>query len=103
MLDDKLNALIKKKASNMENAEQKIWQIFADYTNTQNSEYVVSYPRNYNKKGLAEEIAEVSGLLDVVSKYQAMAGNVAIDSDVMEALTTKLTNVIEQSYSQNGQ
>jgi hypothetical protein len=103
MLDDKLNALIKKKASNMENAEQKIWQIFADYTNTQNSEYVVSYPRNYNKKGLAEEIAEVSGLLDVVAKYQAMAGNVAIDSDVMEALTTKLTNVIDQSYSQNGQ
>jgi len=103
MLDDKLNALIKKKASNMENAEQKIWQIFADYTNTQNSEYVVSYPRNYNKRGVAEEIAEVNGLLDLVAKYQTMAGNVAIDSDVMEALTTKLTNVIEQSYSQNGQ
>jgi len=103
MLDDKLNALIKKKASNMENAEQKIWQIFADYTNTQNAEYVVSYPRNYNKKGLTEEIGEINGLLDVVAKYQTMAGNVAIDSDVMEALTIKLTNVIEQSYSQNDQ
>ena len=102
MLDDKLNALIKKKASNLENAEQKIWQIFADLTNTQNSEYVVSYPRNYNKRGITQEIAEVNGLLDVVAKYQAMSGNVAIDSDVMDGLNTKLTNLIEQSYSQNG-
>ena len=101
MLDDKLNALIKKKATNMENSEQKLWKIFADYTNTQNFEYLVSYPRNYNKKGLTEEITEINGLLDVVAKYQAMAGNVAIDSDVMDGLTAKLTNIIEQSYSQN--
>jgi hypothetical protein len=39
----------------------------------------------------------------VVAKYQAMAGNVAIDSDVMDGLNTKLTNLIEQSYNENGQ
>ena len=39
--------------------------------------------------------------LDVVAKYQIMAGNVAIDSEVMDGLTAKLTNIIEQSYSQN--
>ena len=102
MMDDKLNALIRKKASNMENAETKIWAIFSDYTNTQNAEYVVSYPRQYNKKGIEQEVAEVNGLLDVVAKYQSMAGNVAIDTEVMEGLTAKLTSLIESSYSRNG-
>ena len=101
VLDDKLNALIRKKATNMENAETKIWACVAEYMGLENAEFMVSYPRNYAKKGLTEEITEVNALVTMLQNVQAISGNVAISADIMESLQARVINLIESTSSSN--
>jgi len=71
--DDKLAAQIRKKATNLENSEAKLWDIWFDWTNqTKPADFNVSYNRQFNKKALEHELSEINMSLNVLEKYDAM-------------------------------
>ena len=71
--DDKLAALIRKKATNLENAEDKLWNIWFDWTNMSKPEdFGVSYNRQFNKKALEHELGEINLSMNVLEKYENM-------------------------------
>ena len=71
--DDKLAAQIRKKATNLENSEAKLWDIWFDWTNqTKPDDFSISYNRQFNKKALEHELSEINMSLNVLEKYDAM-------------------------------
>jgi len=69
--DDKLAAVIRKKATNLENSEAKLWEIWFDWLNQEWPEdMTVSYSRHYNRRALQTEIAEIDQLLAVVARFK---------------------------------
>ena len=69
--DSKLEAFVRRKAQNLENAESKLFNIWYDWTNTQKpEEFSVSYNRQYSKKALQHEVAEIDSLLRTYTEYQ---------------------------------
>jgi len=71
--DDKLAALIRKKATNLENAEDKLWDIWFDWTNMSKPEdFGISYNRQFNKKALEHELGEINLSMSVLEKYDNM-------------------------------
>ena len=71
--DDKLAAQIRKKATNLENAEDKLWNIWFDWTNLNKPEdFSISYNRQFNKKALEHELGEINLSLSVLEKYNNM-------------------------------
>lgn len=71
--DDKLAAQIRRKATNMENIEQKLWKMFFDWTNiTMPEDFSVSYNRQYNKKAIEQEVAEINQLMNTYKMYKDM-------------------------------
>ena len=81
IFDDKLAALIRKKATNLENAESKLFDIYFDWTNQQKpDDFRVSYSRQYNKRALEAELKEIDVLINVVNKYEEMFGNDQIEA-----------------------
>ena len=80
--DDKLASLIRRKATNLENAEYGLWKIWADWLNINiGDDFHISYSRHYNKRALSHEISEISGLMSVYEKYKSMfgAGSVPVE------------------------
>ena len=71
--DDKLSALIRRKATNLENGESKLWDIWFDWTNQQRpADFGISYNRQYNKKALEHELNEINLTMSVLEKYESM-------------------------------
>lgn len=71
--DDKLAALIRKKATNLENTEAKLFNIYFDWTNQQRpDDFRISYSRQYNKRALETELKEIDTLMGVVNKYDEL-------------------------------
>ena len=71
--DDKLAAQIRKKATNLENGEQKLWKVWFDWTNQQMpQDFGVSYNRQYNKKALEHELQEINMTMNVLERYSSM-------------------------------
>jgi len=71
--DDKLAAQIRRKATNLENAEAKLWDVWFDWTNQQKPEdFSISYNRQYNKKALEHELNEISLAMTVLERYENM-------------------------------
>lgn len=71
--DDKLAALIRKKATNLENTEAKLFNIYFDWTNQQRpDDFRISYSRQYNKRALETELKEIDTLMSVVNKYDEL-------------------------------
>lgn len=70
--DDKLTAFIRKKAQNLENIEANIlWPIWYDWNNQSVPEELeISYNRQYNRRGVEQEIAEIKQLLDAYERYE---------------------------------
>ena len=55
--DDKLAALIRRKATNLENTESKLWDLYFMWTNqTKPEDFSISYNRQFNKKALEHEL-----------------------------------------------
>lgn len=78
--DDKLAAQIRRKATNLENAEAKLWDIWFDWTNQAKPEdFSISYNRQYNKKALEHELNEINLSLNVLEKYETMFSDVVPD------------------------
>ena len=72
--DDKLSALVRRKAINLENAESKLWDIWYDWTNMSKPEdFAISYNRQYNKKALEHELGELNLAMNVLERYESMA------------------------------
>jgi len=73
--DDKLAALIRRKATNLESAESKLWNLYFAWTNQNRPEdFAISYNRQFNKKALEHELAEINMSLQVLNKYKETFG-----------------------------
>ena len=71
--DAKMEAFIRKKATNLENAEYNMWQIFFDWTNQQMpDDFSISYNRQYNTRAVEKEIEEINKLISVFEKYDSV-------------------------------
>ena len=71
--DDKLAALIRRKATNLENGESKLWDIWFDWTNqVKPSDFSISYNRQYNKRALEIELKELELTMNLLEKYEDM-------------------------------
>lgn len=99
--DDKLSALIRRKATNMENAEQVCWQITADWLN-ETSESIVSYNRQFNKNALAQEVSELSSMIELAERIQAVTGESVIDPETALVLTQRFVELVNSTSTQNG-
>lgn len=74
--DAKMEAFVRKKATNMENAEYNMWKIWFDWTNqTMPEDFSVSYNRSFSTRAVHHEVAEINGILDVYAKFESMFGH----------------------------
>jgi len=70
--DSKLEAFVRRKAQNLENAESKLFNIWFDWTNQQMpTDFSISYNRQYSKKALQHEVAEIDSLLKTYQDFQS--------------------------------
>jgi hypothetical protein len=73
--DDKLASLIRRKATNLENAEAKLWEMWADWMNVQLPEdFSISYSKQYNRKALEHEIKELTDIMGAYNQYNTLFG-----------------------------
>ena len=108
--DDKLAALIRRKATNLENAESKLWDIYFDWTNTEKpADFYISYNRQYNKKALEHELAEISTMMSVMTKYDELfAGTTPFVAETFptqqqaEQRATELGGTGSHSHTEDG-
>jgi len=69
--DDKLSALIRKKATNMENAEYGLWDIWFDWMGSDMPEDLsITYNRQYNKRAVEQEVADLSKIMSAIREYK---------------------------------
>jgi len=74
--DDKLASLIRRKATNLENAESKLWKVWADWMNMALPEdFSISYSKQYNKKAVEHEIKEITDLMNAYTQYSQLFGD----------------------------
>ena len=67
-LDTKLQAFIRKKAVQMENAEKRAFDIYHDWTG-QNNEVEISYNRQYNNRAMEHELKELNMMMDLYDRF----------------------------------
>jgi hypothetical protein len=73
VFDDKLSALIRRKATNLENGEAKLWDIWFDWLNmVKPDDFSISYNRQYNKRALEFELKEIDLLMGAFQRYEEM-------------------------------
>lgn len=73
VFDDKLSALIRRKATNLENGEAKLWDIWFDWLNmAKPDDFSISYNRQYNKRALEFELKEIDLLMGAYQRYEDM-------------------------------
>ena len=63
-LDSKLQAFVRKKAIQMENAEKRAFDIYHDWTGETNT-VAISYNRQYNQRAMEHELKELNMLMDL--------------------------------------
>jgi len=69
--DSKLEAFVRRKAQNLENLEAKLFNIWFDWTNQNKpQDFSISYNRQYSKKALQHEVAEIDSLLKTYQDFQ---------------------------------
>ena len=72
MFDSKLEAMIRRKASSMENAEYNLWQIWFDWMDKQMPEdFSVQYNKTFSQRGLEQEIKELEGIMGMLEMYES--------------------------------
>lgn len=98
--DDKLAAQIRRKATNLENSEAKLWKVWFDWTNqTMPEDFSISYNRQYNKKALEHELNEISMAMSVLEKYENMYDK---DIEAPEYATQELAEAEAQRLGGSG-
>lgn len=100
--DDKLSAFIRRKATNMENAEYRMWQLTFDWLNMSLPDtFRVSYNRQFNKRALEHEIAELTKILDLQAKISAVTGEQP-DPALTDNLQLRLTELLMSTSTDSG-
>jgi hypothetical protein len=100
--DDKLAASIRRKATNMENSEYRMWQITMDWLNqTMPEDLRISYNRQFNKRAIEHEIAELNKILDLQAKMSAVTGEQP-DPALAETLQLRLTELLMSTSTDSG-
>ena len=86
MYDSKLEAFIRKKATSLENVEaHSLWPMWFDWQGLAVPEdLTVSYNRLYSNRGLQQEIAEVTSIMNLVSEYESRFAKEAPETPDME-------------------
>lgn len=83
--DDKLSAMVRKKATNLENGEAKLWEIWFDWLNMPVPEdFSVSYNRQYNRRALEIELKEVDLMMQMLDKYETLIEGEEAESEEPE-------------------
>lgn len=104
MYDDKLSGLIRRKATNLENAEARLWQVWADWLNIQLPEdFAVSYNRQYNRKAVVQELEEVQKLLQVIAEFSSTQEAPAeFTQGMREKIQLRLEQLLQSTSTENG-
>ena len=85
IFDDKLSAMIRRKATNLENGEAKLWDIWFDWLNMIKPEdFSISYNRQYNRRALEIELKEVDLMMQTLQKYEELTGESEDESEEEE-------------------
>lgn len=101
--DDKLAGLIRRKATNLENMEHKLWKVWFDWLNINEPEVKISYSRQYNKKALEHEIGELEHLIAVYEKYKAMFGeDETPNEELRDRIRDRLLQLLASTSTDNG-
>lgn len=79
--DSKLEAFVRRKAVQLENAEYNLWRIWFDWLNVEiPEEFYISYNRQYGKRAISYEIDEINNMLMLYDQYkQRFAHNEEIE------------------------
>ena len=86
VFDDKLSAMIRRKATNLENAESKLWDIWFDWTNMiKPEEFSISYNRQYNRRALEIELKEVDLMMETLKRYEQLIEGEDTETESPEA------------------
>jgi len=82
--DSKLEAFVRRKAQNLENAEMKLFNIWFDWTEGQKpADFSISYNRQYSKRALEHEVGEINSLMSAFTTYQQLfAGATMFEAEV---------------------
>jgi hypothetical protein len=98
VFDDKLSAMIRRKATNLENGEAKLWEIWYDWLNMPVPEdFSISYNRQYNRRALEIELKEVDLMMSTLEKYETLVEG----PEEMEAakMPQELPNIPGRTYA----
>jgi hypothetical protein len=99
--DDKLASQIRKKATNLENAEQKLWSMWADWMNIQlPGDFSVSYSRQYNKRSIEHELTELEKMIGVYERLQALSPD-SVSVEVLQDIQERMANLVRSSTTDN--
>ena len=86
VFDDKLASLIRRKATNLENAEYRLWEVWADWMNIQLPEdFAISYSKQYNRKALEHEVKELTDIMGAYEQFNTLFG----ESEEAEEFSTQ--------------
>lgn len=105
VFDDKLAAMIRRKATNLENSEFKLWKIWFDWTGMNMPEnFAISYNRQYNRRSLEIELKEMSQMMNGLAEYEAAFGaeDTAFKAEMQELIKARLTQLGNSSTTDNG-
>ena len=83
VLDTKLQAFVRKKAIQMENAEKRAFDIYHDWTGESNN-VEISYNRQYNNRAMEHELKELNMLMDLNDRL-----NVGVEAQELEVYNTQ--------------
>jgi len=104
MYDSKLEAMIRKKAVSLENAEaNKLWPMWMDWQGLSMPEdLTISYNRLYNQKGLENELAELDKLLLTYERFESVFGSDSSEEESMEFATPGEAEAMARSLGGSG-
>jgi hypothetical protein len=104
MYDSKLEAMIRKKATSLENAEANIlWPIWFNWQGRSMPEdLTVSYNRLYNAKGLENELAELDKLLLTYERFEKVFGSDDYEDEPEEFATAEEAEAMANALGGTG-
>lgn len=97
--DDKLSAMVRRKATNLENGEAKLWEIWFDWLNmTVPQDFSISYNRQYNRRALEIELKEVDLMMATLQKYEELVEGPPEEEDKPK-MPEELPNIPGRTYA----
>ena len=102
--DSKLEAMIRKKAVSLENAEANIlWPMWFDWQGlSMPDDLTVSYNRLYNQKGLENELNELDKLLLTYERFEKVFGPDNYEDEPAEFATVEEAEAMAQALGGSG-